>query len=215
MGRRSTMFAAAGLLLLAGACSDSGSDDATGGDSSDESTSSSAAPETTASTDPDAAEATMLEESPVSATLDEIYPGTDIITAGQVTAHWYQEDGNYVVVYSGLDLDAIGPACPGNSIQLASGQFSSVSNAPTAEGGCEGASTPEPPESPQICGDLIVYRTAISTSEEGTLFGSFEQPSGTGGFVGGTSTVPADAGSAPEIVTGAAAYSLDGTEYTC
>ena len=224
MRRTSTfMFAGfliAGFLLFTGACSDSGTGDTADDDSGNDSTSSSVAVESTEpddsqSDDSDAAEPTMLKPSPVSATIDQLYPGTDIITAGQVTADWYQEGGNYVVVYSGLDLASIGPACPGNSIELASGGFSSVSNAPTGEGGCEGATTPEPPQAPQICGDLIVYSTAISTSEEGTLYGSFEQPSGSGGFVGGTSTVTADAAAAPEIQTGAAAYSLGGTDYTC
>ena len=101
-----------------------------------------------------------------------------------------------------------------NAVFVTGGAFEPA-NAPTAEGGCEGATTPEPPQAPQICGDLIVYSTAISTSEEGTLYGSFEQPSGSGGFVGGTSTVTADAAAAPEIQTGAAAYSVGGTDYTC
>ncbi len=216
MGRASTALVIAVVLLAAGACSDDGTDDGDAGETDDETTTTVA--ESTSSTDPPDSggdEATVVEPSPVSAPLDQIYPGTEIISAGQVTANWYQEGGNYVVVYSGLDLATIGPACPGNSIQLPTGEFSSVSNAPTADGGCEGASTPEPPQPPQVCGDLIVYTTAIATSEEGTLYGSFEQPSDAGGFVGGTSTVAADAASAPEITTGSPAYTFEGTEFTC
>jgi len=35
---------------------------------------------------------------------------------GSVTAQWFTSGGFYVVAYSGLDLEASGPLCPGNSI---------------------------------------------------------------------------------------------------
>ena len=55
---------------------------------------------------------------------------------GSVTAHWFTSGGFYVVGYYGLDLET-GPFCPGNSIMFG-GNWLHVSNAPTAEGACEG-----------------------------------------------------------------------------
>lgn len=214
MRRTSTMFVIAALALIAGACS--GEDESDGSSSTtaaDATTGDSSEPDDAGNTDDDSS-AVMVESTSLSAPLDQIYPGTEIISSGQVTANWYQEAGNYVVIYSGLDLESIGPACPGNSIESV-GSFSSPSNAPTAEGGCEGATTPEPPKPPLVCGDLVVYTTAIATSDSGTLYGSFEQPAGDGSFVGGTSTVTADASAAPEVDTSASAYEFEGTTYSC
>ncbi|MCP4436519.1 MAG: hypothetical protein GY812_13620 [Actinomycetia bacterium] len=219
-------FLIAAFLLLVGACSndDSDSTSTTAGDStedsgSDSGDSASEDAQDNESQDRDAAggaaDAVMIESTTVKAPVDQLYPGTDAITSGEVTANWYQLGGNYVVVYSGLDLDSIGPACPGNSIRLADGSFSSVSNAPTADGGCEGATTPEPPAPPTVCDGIVVYTTAISSSDEGTLYGSFEIPAADGSFTGGTSTVAADASAAPEIDTSGASYEFEGTVYTC
>ena len=218
---RTTKFAIliAVFVLLAGACSSDDSDSTTTTAGSDESTDSDSGSDGDATggdtgDDAGSGDAVVIESTTLKAPLDQIYPGPEIIAAGEVTANWYQSGGNYVVVYSGLDLASTGPACPGNSIELPDGSFSSVSNAPTAEGGCEGATTPPPPSPPVVCDGIIVYTTAISTADEGTLYGSFEQPSD-GGFLGGTSTIAADASAAPEIDTGATSYEFEGTEYDC
>ncbi len=59
---------------------------------------------------------------------------------GSVTANWFTSGGFYVVAYYGLDLEASGPLCPGNSI-LSGGGWLHISNAPTEEGACEGFPT--------------------------------------------------------------------------
>ena len=199
------MGAAIGCLALLASCSGSDGDDATTTVAE-----TSAAPTTAISS----VEAFVLPETPLSGVLDQEYPAGGLFDAGSVTASWFRSDENYVVVYSGLDLEGIGAACPGNSIQLADGSFSSVSNAPSGPGGCEGATTPEPPVPPQVCGDLIVYTTAIAATEQGLLYGTFERSSDEG-FVGATSVVPTTGDPAPEIQTGAEAYELDGTVHAC
>ena len=204
----------AAVALFAAACSDDSNDS-----SSDTTTTTAAASSDDDSSSDDSTDdsssATEIPESTLVANLDQEYPPGGLFPAGSVTANWYQQGGNYVVVYGGLDLAAIGPACPGNSIQLSDGSFASVSNSPTGEGGCEGATTPRPGTEPMICGDLIIYRTDINTGQVGTLYGSFERSAGDGTFLGATSTVATDGKVAPEIDLGATAYEFENVEYTC
>ena len=77
---------------------------------------------------------------------------------GSVTANWFTSNGFYVVAYFGLDLEASGPLCPGNSIL--SGNFLHTSNAPTEEGACEGfpTLTDDPDVGPIDCHGTLFYR---------------------------------------------------------
>lgn len=115
-----------------------------------------------------------------------------------VEAQWYQADGFYVVVYAGLDLDATGPLCPGNSIQTASG-FEFVSNAPTEGADCSSFPTlsADPEVGPLVCQGVLSYRTAIPATTQGNLFGTIERPV-EGGIMGITGISSTSAG-VPEV----------------
>ena len=185
------LAAVASLVLISGACS---------GDSSD-------------GTDSATGKVTIAKTT-LTAPLDQVYEGEEIISSGEVTASWYQSGGKYIVIYSGANLENVGPACPGNSIRLADGSSANASNAPTEAGACTGTSTPEPTTPPEICGDLVIYTTEISTDSEGTLYGSFEIVKGDS-TLGATSTVATDVASAPELSVGASEYEFDGLTYSC
>ena len=135
------------------------------------------------------------------ATPDVPPPDADLpVPSGSVIARWYQENGLYVVYYDGLDLAVSGPLCPGNSIQTPSGAFDSVTNAPTGEGACSTATTVlQPPAGVQLCGDDVLYVTAIRVTAEGTLFGTIERFRDDSTIIGLTSQVVADAAAAPEV----------------
>ena len=107
---------------------------------------------------------------------------------GTVTANWFTSGGFYVVAYYGLDLEASGPLCPGNSI-LSGGNFQYISNAPTGEGACEGfpTLTDDPEVGPIACHGTLFYRTAIPSDLQGTLFGTIEMLDADGALVGITS----------------------------
>ena len=107
---------------------------------------------------------------------------------GTVTANWFTSGGFYVVGYFGLDLEASGPLCPGNSI-LSGGNFIHVTNAPTEEGACEGfpTLTDDPEVGPVDCHGTLFYRTAIPSNLQGTLFGTIEMLDADGALVGITS----------------------------
>ena len=116
--------------------------------------------------------------------------------ANSVTAHWYQSEGFYVVVYGALD-----PAlevCPGNSIQTSAG-FVNVSNAPMNGADCSFAPVvAEAPAGVVMCDRLVSYVTLIPADTEGTLFGTIElMADGLG--VGLTSQAIADPANTPEI----------------
>ena len=121
------------------------------------------------------------------------------IAEGEVRAQWYQAGGFYVVVYEGLDLDSSGPLCPGNSIQLPSGAFEFVSNAPTEGADCSTFPTlsSDPDVGPLVCQGVVSYRTAIPSDQQGNLFGTIERPVD-GGIMGLSSITPTAAG-VPEI----------------
>jgi len=118
---------------------------------------------------------------------------------GSVEAHWYQQDGSYVIVYRGLDAGSIGPLCPGNSIQTAGG-FLNVSNAPNEPGGCA-ETVPAAPAGVgvQACGAHLVYITAIPTGTAGNLYGTVESFDAAGALIGMTSAVTAKPGTTPVI----------------
>ena len=148
-----------------------------------------------------------LPDSELTAPLDQTYdtsgaPVTDDtlpVPSGSVIARWYQSDGLYVVYYDGLDIAVTGPLCPGNSIGTATG-FEFVSNAPTGEGACSTATTLVPaPTGVRLCGDNVLYLTAIPGETEGTLFGSVEQFRADSSIIGLTSQVAADSAAATEI----------------
>jgi hypothetical protein len=120
---------------------------------------------------------------------------------GDVEAHWYTWDGNFVVVYAGWDVTTGEPQCPGNSLQTGS-DFQFISNSPTQDGSCDSegfassASTIVPvdgdyPSGARVCGTLVIYRTIIPTTDDsgaptaGFLYGTVEQEIG-GEFVGAT-----------------------------
>ena len=107
---------------------------------------------------------------------------------GSVTANWFTSAGFYVVGYYGLDLEESGPFCPGNSI-MSGGAFQYVTNAPTAEGACEGfpTLTDDPDVGPVDCHGTLFYRTAIPSDLQGTLFGTLEMLDEEGNLVGITS----------------------------
>ncbi len=107
---------------------------------------------------------------------------------GAVTAHWFTSGGFYVVAYYGLDLESAGPLCPGNSILTGAG-WVYISNAPTEEGACEGfpTLTDDPGVGPVDCHGTLFYRTAIPSSEQGTLYGTIEMLDEEGNMLGITS----------------------------
>lgn len=142
------------------------------------------------------------------------------VPIGSVEAHWYRSSGVYVVLFGGLDLDESGPVCPGSSIQTDAG-FEHVTNAPTKQSACEGASTLAGPDAGiRRCGPLVFYITEIPESAKGTLFASVELYEGRN-VTGVTGVIDADRSAAPEIDARAESYKLPQgllqgeTEVTC
>ena len=107
---------------------------------------------------------------------------------GTVTANWFTSSGFYVVAYYGLDLEASGALCPGNSI-MTGGTWLHISNAPTEEGACEGfpTFTNDSDVGPVDCHGTLFYRTAIPSDLQGTLYGTIEMLDEDGNLVGITS----------------------------
>ena len=155
-----------------------------------------------------------LPDTFVSAPLTDTYdtalgvpPADDTLPVppGSVVARWYQSDGLLVIHYDGLDLAITGPLCPGNSILTITG-FEFISNAPTGAGACSTATTvAEPPTGVRLCGDEVLYLTAIPVETEGTLYGTLystlERYREDGSIIGLTSGVNAAgaASFAPEV----------------
>lgn len=97
----------------------------------------------------------------------------------------------------------------GNSILIPDVGFSFISNSPhvgSADQICVGASTIAA-GAVQACGSLLYYMTQISTSEEGTLFGTLEIGDADG-FRGQTSEAETDLASTPDFEPGLAAYDV-------
>jgi hypothetical protein len=155
---------------------------------------------------------TGVPETPVVAVLEAYNePGTELFSPGTVEAHWYQWDGLYVVLYRGIDADAVSPLCPGNSIEVTEGEFLHVSNSPigaTADEICVGVPRLAQGESgASACGALLYYITEIPIEADGTLYGTIEVNDGSG-FAGQTSRAATDIASTPEFVPFQVAYTL-------
>ena len=187
--RRARLTGLALLALLAltrAGCSD---DDAGGGGEDAAATTQASEEGTTSTTAGDALEGLRT-------TIDIVETGstdplTTYVTENDVTVDWYGGDETYVVVYRGLDLEALGPLCPGNSVETSPGAFEHVSNAPTEDGACEGSPTDE--GEVEVCDDgTLVYTTLIPTDSEGTLYGTIDVYEDGAFSVSATSTVDAD-----------------------
>jgi len=209
----------AAVVLVIAACSDDG-----GGDADDATEDTEApAPEVTDAGDGEATtptttaetEASPVEDSPVAAVLEEAYgaPGAEpILEPGTAGVLWYDGGETWVAVFVGADLDALGPLCPGSSLETGPGTFEFVSNTPTEEGACEGFTNPE--ASVRRCGTALVYESLIPMDATGTLYGSIERAAD-GGIEGITSMVDADASSASPIDLAATAYDTPDGIQTC
>lgn len=133
-----------------------------------------------------------LPDTPVVATLNRVYafdgsePDFSLLPAlpEEVEAHWFTSGDVLAVVFVGLPVDV--DACPGNSIQTATG-FEFVSNAPMPAGACGDFPTAidnTASQGVQICGDRVGYLSLIPTGTAGTLFSSLERPDPDIGGVG-------------------------------
>jgi hypothetical protein len=197
--RRPIAFTAAALLALAlaaGACDDN--DDKS--DSSDSTTTTSTSESsTTSSGEP------TIAASDTTASLDEAYgSGQSPVEAGSITAHWYQADGNFVVLYTGEGIGDLGPLCPGNSLGTQDGSsFDHVSNAETSSGGCEGVDVTGQ-GTVRVCDAGWIYETLIPIDGEGVLYASISAPNTSAGVLGLVET----SADVPEIDPSAATYAV-------
>ncbi len=151
-----------------------------------------------------------LPATPVEAVLDQGYntAGVDYdpdelggLEPGDITARWYVDADRWVVHYDGLDLEETGPLCPGSSAQTTAG-FEHVSNAPTGPGACASFDNTlaTAPAGVRLCGDEVLYLTAIPADVVGVLYASIESQYRTAGSVVGlTSTADPDAGAVPTV----------------
>lgn len=166
-----------------------------------------AEPEPTPEPQPTATPAETLPVSSVTVTLDSFYDfpngtlpdGPLPFGPGEVRAWWYVEGDRYTVLYDGLSPDLA--ACPGNSVQLATG-FDFVSNAALGDIDCSPSPTGIDNTADQgvvVCGPLVFYRTLIPADVTGTLFGTIEIYNDSLEGVGATSMAPTAPGEAAEI----------------
>lgn len=164
-------------------------------------TTTTAAPTTTAAAPPDdhghgEAEAHVTARLAVKYnTAGEFDPAVMGFDVGDVTAEWFSTpDGFFVVVYAGLDLEATGPLCPGNSIQTGPDTYEFVTNAPTPGADCADfpTLTDDPDVGPLICDGVLAYRTAIPIESVGNLLGTIEKPveGGIMGMTGAAQRIP-------------------------
>ncbi len=216
---RRTMILVVALALVWAACGD---DDATDTQAPASSTSTAApattqpppttttttAAPTTTTTEPPAA----LPESSIVSLVDGGYkfgtvqgPATsdDLpFDLGSIEVHWFRAGDRMVAVYIGLDLDATGPLCPGNSIFTGPG-WEHITNAPSPGADCTGAPTiidSVPGVSGvQTCNGLVSYITDIPSDLDGDLFGSVEIYDPAGAHTGASGFVVTVAADVPEI----------------
>ncbi len=114
-------------------------------------------------------------------------------------------DGTIVAIYHGPGLADPSGLCPGNSLATGTG-FEFVSNAPAAEGACEGF--PTALGSVRVCtGNVWLYNTMIPNDSLGDLYGSLERGAEGGGFEGQTAVATNSPGT-PEIDYTADAYTI-------
>ena len=128
-----------------------------------------------------------------------------------VEAHWYQNNGLYVVLYRGFDASSGQDICAGNSILVDGVGFSNVTNSPylgLADEICIGtAKIAEPPSGVYACDTLLYYVTEIPIESDGTLYGTLEIGAADG-FVGQTSQAATDVAATPEFIPDQVAYQL-------
>lgn len=164
--------------------------------------------ETTTTTTPP----TDVAETPVTAVLQPYNDGGAVLfPPGSVEAHWYQWDGQYILLYRGYDAEERLAICPGNSIETSPANWEFVSNSPfllPADEICvDVPKLADPANGVRECGSLMYYITEIPTTAEGNLFGTLEQNDGNG-FQGQTSSVAADLANTPEFQPEQGSYSL-------
>ncbi|HYF46996.1 MAG TPA: hypothetical protein VD926_12340 [Acidimicrobiales bacterium] len=221
MRMRTFVAAALGTALLLVGCNDDGGSASDDTDPTEDTEP--AAPdvtdagdtESTTTTSAVASDAFVVEDSPVAGTLEEAYGAPDadpIVEPGTAGVQWYAGAGTWVAVFIGLDLEGLGPLCPGTSVETGPGTFLHVSNTPTEDGACEGFTNPE--ATVRRCGEVLVYETLIPLDVEGTLYGSVERAAD-GGIEGITSRAEADPGQAPDIDPQAPAYDSPAGVFEC
>ena len=180
----------ASVVMVATACGGSSSPNAEAGDDPAPTTSAApatteavvetteAAPETTAAPTTSAAPTTTAEEL-VWSEINESFVGAPAqpysaspIVEGEVKVYFNNgTDGTIVAVYHGAGLADPTGLCPGNS--LFAGGFDFVSNAPAAEGACDGF--PTDVGSVRVCtSNVWLYNTMIPNDSVGDLYGSLE-----------------------------------------
>ena len=127
------------------------------------------------------------------------FDAAKLFPPGSVEADWYVSGGAWVVYYKGLDLSRTGPLCPGNSIKTATG-FANESDSPTEAGACNGvvSKVASAPVGVRLCGNRVLYLTAIPATESGTLYGTIEKGQADGSVQGVTSQAQSST-SAPQI----------------
>lgn len=121
---------------------------------------------------------------------------------GSIEVHWFKAGDRLAAVYIGLDLDATGPLCPGNSI-FTGAIWEHISNAPSPGADCTGAPTildsVAGVSGVQTCEGLVSYMTDIPSDLDGDLFGSVEIYDPAGAHKGASGFVTALAADIPEI----------------
>jgi hypothetical protein len=151
----------------------------------------------------------LVPETPIKAALSP-YGDKPTPVPSATEAHWYQNNGLYVVLYRGFDASSGTEICAGNSINTGAA-FANVSNSPhlgAADAICVGVpKLAAPPSGVFACGSLLYYISEIPVEATGTLFGSLEIGTADG-FAGSTSTATADIAATPEFVPGQDAYQL-------
>jgi hypothetical protein len=206
-----------GLVVLVAATVVACGDDEDGADEGGGSTTTSAPGEQTTSTTSDPSSSSSapsssstdgangtgtIDASPASVPLTEAYgDGAPAVAPGDVTVHWYQAGGVYVALYTGEGLGDLPPLCPGNSLAVPSGEYENVSNAPTAEGGCDGIDSTITDVT--VCDAAWLFPTAIPADAEGQLFASISSPDSTAGVLGFVPT-----GEVPEIDVTATSFTV-------
>jgi hypothetical protein len=169
-------------------------------------TTTTAAPSTTATTAAPTTTAAAVLESSVTSDLTGTYvfgDGSGEATVEElgfdpadVTVHWFRGDDSYVAVFSGLPADASPYLCPGTSIFQSTGWFH-VSNTAAPGADCAAAvgfglevvdSVPGV-SGGQLCNGTVSVITAISSDQDGDLFGTVEIYPPDGRFLGATGSV--------------------------
>jgi hypothetical protein len=214
-------------IILAIVLSSSGDDEESAATTSTTQATTTTAAETTTSTEATTttvAETTTTTEAVTTTTIAAfLVPETTIIgvlapysAASPVPwpteAHWYQNDGHYVVLYRGFDAAGSIAICAGNSIQI-EGVWTDITNSPYLAGAdeiCVFPSQPkiaDPPAGVFACGSLLYYVTEIPVEDEGFLFGTLEIGTANG-FEGETSSATTNLDNTPGFLPGQAAYQL-------